>query len=104
MVALWIHREIAFRRTAAPWRILEWAGLWSYSLYIIHLPAASLFAMLFPSLFKDSLRWIFLTLFVLAVCYIFYLVVERPGHVIAKKVGRKLGLRNKAIPSTATAF
>lgn len=90
LVALWLHQEIQFRHTVAPSRFLEWAGLWSYSLYLIHPAARALFISLYPSMPAGSTRWAFMVCFVLTLCYLFYLCVERPSHVIAKKAAHKL--------------
>ncbi|MBA3963870.1 MAG: acyltransferase [Chthoniobacterales bacterium] len=96
LVALWLRREIDFRRQVAPWRWLEWAGLWSYSLYLVHLPIGALFAELFPRMASNNLRWMVMVLFVLVVCYLFYLVVERPSHALAKKAARALRAESQA--------
>jgi peptidoglycan/LPS O-acetylase OafA/YrhL len=90
LVAVWLHREITFRQRAAPSRIFEWAGSWSYSLYLIHIPAGALFLMLFPPNLGAPFRWAFMVIFVFIACYIFYLIIERPSHAIARKVAQKL--------------
>jgi peptidoglycan/LPS O-acetylase OafA/YrhL len=88
-VALWLRREIALRQHVAPSHILEWAGLWSYSLYLIHLPAYELFAALFPSSRGGVAGWAFLVLFVFSACYLFHLLVERPSHMIARRAAQR---------------
>ncbi len=90
LVALWLQREIAFRQHSAPLRILEWAGSWSYSLYLIHLPAMALFAALAPAIAGGTLRWASMILFVLAACCLFYFIIERPSHFLARQAGRRL--------------
>lgn len=90
LVALWLYKEIAFRRRIAPPRALEWAGVWSYSLYLLHFSAGLLFERLFPSLSDSPFRWLLTVLFVLFACYLFYLVVERPGHWIARQAAHKV--------------
>lgn len=88
-VALWLQREIALRQRVAPFAVLEWAGLWSYSLYLIHVPASALFSALFPSLRDGVVGRVFMVLFVFSACYVFYLLIERPSHTIARRASQK---------------
>jgi peptidoglycan/LPS O-acetylase OafA/YrhL len=88
-VALWLQREIALRQRVAPSVILEWAGQWSYSLYLIHVPAGALFSALFPSLRGGAVGWVFMVLFVFSACYVFYLLIERPSHTIARRAAQR---------------
>jgi peptidoglycan/LPS O-acetylase OafA/YrhL len=84
--ALWLHREISFRKfTDAP-RVLEWAGLWSYSLYLMHLPALALFSKLFPDHGNDLATSLTMIFFILTLCFAFYLLIERPSHRLAKRL------------------
>ena len=92
VAALWLRREITFRRRVPAPALFEWAGLWSYSLYILHLPAGALFSRLFPSTHYTPLHWCGLVLFVLSTCYAFYLLVERPSHFLARTAPRKVRL------------
>ena len=87
LVFAWLLREITFRRTNPPAAWLEWAGLWSYSIYLMHPAAWRLFDRL-PSIHNEWLRWVVLCCFVLGVCYGFYLVIERPSHAIARWASR----------------
>lgn len=81
----WLSREIEYYRTHPPSHILEWAGLWSYSLYLMHMPAKPFFdALQLPNL-GYFFNWAILCLFVLAFCYVFYLLVERPSHEVARR-------------------
>src|SRR5262249_21980397 len=36
LVYFWLCAEICYNRQASPPRVLEWAGKWSYSLYLVH--------------------------------------------------------------------
>jgi peptidoglycan/LPS O-acetylase OafA/YrhL len=90
MVFFWLQREIVYRRDIAPFRFLEWAGLWSYSLYLLHAPSGVLFFRLFPSAQSSVLSWTGMILFVFGICYIYYIIVERPSHIIARGLARKL--------------
>lgn len=101
LVALWLYREIQFRHTVAPSRILEWAGLWSYSRYLIHLTAGVLFASLFPSIPAGAIRWAFMVCFVLTSCYAFYLVSSAPAISSPEKPQRLRPLQHVAIETNA---
>lgn len=90
LAAWWVHREIAFRRQVSPLRALEWAGLWSYSLYLIHVPAGALIVQVYPALYTLSLGWVLAIAFVLLASYTFYLLVERPSHWLARRVAMQL--------------
>ena len=90
LVVLWLRREICFRLHASPSRFLEWAGSWSYSLYLIHVPARVLFGALFPASRNDFVWWALMAVFVLATCYVFHLVIEAPSHAIAQKAANRL--------------
>jgi peptidoglycan/LPS O-acetylase OafA/YrhL len=94
--AAWLSAEIVFHQSAPPLRILEWAGLWSYSLYLVHIPATALFNQLFPANPGLFLHWLALVLFVLALSYGFYLLVERPSHGLARRISQRF-----APPSSA---
>lgn len=90
LVAAWLAREIGFRRSSAPSRILEWAGLWSYSLYLVHPAASELFKRIVPEFMVwwsvKPLMW----LFVMVAAYVFFILVERPGHKLARAVSEAL--------------
>ena len=102
LVAFWLYREIQFRHRVAPLRFLEWAGLWSYSLYLIHPAAGAVFATLFPSMPDGAIRWAFMVFFVLISCYVFYICIERPSHIIARKAAQRLRpLQHVAVATNA---
>ena len=88
---VWLHREIIYHRAVAavPW--LEWAGRWSYSFYLVHGPAAALFLLLFSAYFSSLLlQWLLMACFVLGGACLFYFLVERPSHDLARRAARRL--------------
>jgi peptidoglycan/LPS O-acetylase OafA/YrhL len=95
----WLQREIAYASKNTPSPILEWAGKWSYSLYLIHVHAATMFALL-PIALGAFGFWAARIAFILVICYAFYLLVEKPSHQVARLAGKKIG-HTKAIASTA---
>lgn len=88
---LWLAREISYRRQQPPPALLEWAGLWSYSLYLIHVIAQEFYVARFTPSKELGLSWLAMLAFVLAACYLFYLLIEKPSHMLARKVSRQFG-------------
>jgi len=86
----WLAREMEWFGRNPPWRWLEWAGAWSYSLYLFHVLAKPMYLRWEKPNFGYFFNWFFLMLFILATSYLFYLLVERPGHLAAKRAGRAL--------------
>jgi len=87
----WLGREVAYRNTVEPSPLLERAGAWSYSTYLVHMHAYALAAIL-------PLGWTVQTIFVLAACYAFYRAVERPSHKLARRLGGRLTERAVPLP------
>lgn len=83
LVMYWLFRELNHCRTQPPWAWLERAGAWSYSLYILHPAASHLPEKLLPGA-APGLLWLVRIPLTLAVCYLFYLVAERPSHRLAR--------------------
>jgi len=102
VAALWLQREIAFRQRVAPSRLLEWAGLSSYSLYLLHVPAGVLFSRLFAPA-HSAFGWVVMFLFVLGASYVFYFIVERPGHTLARKAAQRFRPSTAPLNSTNAA-
>jgi peptidoglycan/LPS O-acetylase OafA/YrhL len=92
----WVKREIAYSAHRRPYRMLAWAGLWSYSLYLMHLPLVAIFGKLWPSHLPYVAGWFASYTFVMGFSYLFYLAVEKPSH----KLARKLGAVRKREPDT----
>jgi len=84
LIAAWILAEISAAR-AKPIALLEWAGKWSYSLYLVH-TIVSYASVVY--LHKTSLLFHFPAIF--AVTIAFYLLVEKPSHQLAKRVFKTL--------------
>lgn len=86
-VFCWLRVEIIAARVNGANPLLEWAGQWSYSIYLIHMIALSGFGMLGLPNFGFNLNWLIMTTFILLTSYAFYLLVERPGHLLARRAG-----------------
>lgn len=86
----WLADEIAYWRTTVPPPLLEKGGAWSYSLYIVHplvigVLGASTFLRQRPVI-EDVLA----IGIALAASYGFYRCVEKPSHLLAKQLGRRM--------------
>ena len=82
----WMQQEIANSGRARPVGALVWAGMWSYSLYLMHLPASALLSRAgLPSLGRFG-DWLVLYGFVASLSYAFYVCIERPSHRMARRI------------------
>jgi peptidoglycan/LPS O-acetylase OafA/YrhL len=83
----WLRVEIAHFRRQPPWPVLEWAGRWSYSLYLLHPFGHYLVVRLNLPNFGYLANWLIELFLVLLLSYIFFLLVEAPGHRLARAAG-----------------
>ncbi len=83
----WIRNEIACHKHHSPPELLCRAGSWSYSLYLIH-PVAGLFVLEYLPFARPTTRtgWVVSGVLMLAFSYVFYLLVERPSHRLARRI------------------
>jgi peptidoglycan/LPS O-acetylase OafA/YrhL len=82
----WIRKELAYGKHRSPIGFLASAGLWSYSVYLVHVPGGYIFTKLpIPNL-GYAANWLATFSFVLAFSYLFYLCVEKPSHKLARKL------------------
>ena len=89
-VFFWLKVEIQAFKAQTPNRLFEWAGQWSYSVYLMHMIADIAYTRLAMPNFGFNLNWMFKMLFILLIAYTFYLVIEKPGHYIARNISRSL--------------
>jgi len=92
-VYFWLRQEICrAEKSQASW--IERAGLFSYSMYLIHPAAHEVWRrwISIPSL-GSGVDWLVHTAFILAMALIFYLVVEHPSHRFARRTYRWLAPR-----------
>jgi len=87
--ALWLRREIDWFRRNPPLTWLERAGEWSYSLYLTHLIAIAFINPFLPHAGAPWLPWLVSWLAILVFAFVFYLLVERPSHALARHASRK---------------
>jgi peptidoglycan/LPS O-acetylase OafA/YrhL len=103
----WVKEEIAYGKHRQPNGLLAMAGAWSYSLYLVHAQGMELFGWLRVPNLGYILNWTATMLCSLGFAFLFYLVVERPSHQLARKVqvyakGRA-ALREKPTSRSSTA-
>jgi peptidoglycan/LPS O-acetylase OafA/YrhL len=105
VACLWLGLEIAYRRKKSAPRALEWAGKWSYSLYLMHPAVPGILVML--TFLNPIYSSIAVNLFVcscsLVLAYGFYLVAEAPFHRLAVTVSRRIGTKRPAVALTIKA-
>ena len=89
-VFFWLSKEIGYYRTHAPLRLLENSGKGSYSIYLVHLLGFALFEHLPHTIFGPTIVWFAQLWFTLLLCYVFYLFIERPSHLLARMLGERL--------------
>jgi peptidoglycan/LPS O-acetylase OafA/YrhL len=83
----WLQKEIINYQSYPPLPILENAGKGAYSIYLFHLVTPPLYRALNLPIFNPTLQWFVQLFFALILCYVFYLLVEKPSHALARKVG-----------------
>jgi|SRR5580692_2229756 peptidoglycan/LPS O-acetylase OafA/YrhL len=89
----WVRREIAHGKNIAPNRLLVASGAWSYSLYLMHWVGETFASRLRPDKLDSIPDWFLVIASGLLVSYIFYLLVERPSHNLARKIRVQGGRR-----------
>jgi peptidoglycan/LPS O-acetylase OafA/YrhL len=103
----WVKKEIAYGKHAAPNQYLARAGAWSYSLHLVHAPGMGFFEKLPIPYLGYLLNWFGTMLSSLSFSYMFYLLVERPSHNLARKIALAGAARRVAaeqpVPQTETA-
>ena len=90
----WLRLELRWFKAHPPPRSLERAGAWSYSLYLCHVPMLFLVGMRpvgnnLNSPYNCGM-WSLQIAACLLLSYLFFRLVERPAHRIARKVGLAL--------------
>jgi peptidoglycan/LPS O-acetylase OafA/YrhL len=91
---IWLAREVRWWRHHPPPALLEWAGSWSYSLYLFHIAAPAAVGVLLRSAGRPELPALALSLLrvamVFPLCYAFARLVEFPSWSLARRVGARL--------------
>jgi len=82
----WVKNELAYGKHSSPNSYLVAAGAWSYSLYLVHAQGMELYWRLpIPNL-GYIFGWFGAMFCSLGLAFVFYVLVERPSHRLARKV------------------
>jgi peptidoglycan/LPS O-acetylase OafA/YrhL len=100
----WVKNEIAYGREHEPKGFLVAAGAWSYSLYLVHAQGMGVIWKLGMPNLGYIVSWFATILSSLATAYVFYLLVERPSHQLARKIKVNEGNRVVVVEKTAEAM
>ncbi|MGE3284722.1 MAG: acyltransferase family protein [Pseudonocardia sp.] len=79
--------------------VVQWLGSRSFSLYLVHLPVVATVTILLgarPSLLLVLTGTLLVTL---PLAEVFYRLVERPSHRIARRTGRAIAARVRSVPA-----
>lgn len=83
----WIQTEIVYFKSNKPNQSLEKMGKFSYSLYLCH----PLIYLTLGYFIKNNIyTYPFLILLTIVISYGFYLIIEKPSHIIARKINNIL--------------
>lgn len=93
--AVWLFQELVHFQRRSPCTMLERAGQWSYSLYLVHSLAIAVLAREFLYVDRSLTSWLLQFVFILLFSFFFAQLVEYPSHRVARKVARWI-LQRKA--------
>jgi peptidoglycan/LPS O-acetylase OafA/YrhL len=93
VVFFWLGKEISFHRHRGTSKVLAWAGLWTYSLYLTHRVVMAGWHQLPLSQLSPRVTWLVEVAVMLLGAYLFYRIVERPGHILARRLAQALDSR-----------
>jgi peptidoglycan/LPS O-acetylase OafA/YrhL len=84
----WIVQEITTAQAGRSFSVhLERWGRWSYSLYLCHMPANSVYLLLgLGAYLASAAQWTVGMLFILVASYAFHVAIEYPSHLAARRL------------------
>ena len=95
IAAYWFFCEISHFSNVTPFIWLEKIGVFSYSIYLTHVPLHGLANRLNLPNLGYLLNWFMLTTLILFGSLVFYMVIERPSHILAKMLGEYIESKRK---------
>lgn len=95
LMFFWIQNEIRHFRTKPPVKWLEAAGAASYTVYLTHFIGIPLVGLQREHLRDGMQPWLTGVLGVAILSTLFFLLVERPSHHLARYLGDKIDSRRK---------
>ena len=87
LLFFWIRDEIQYYKIRQPARLLEFSGKFSYSLYLCHTVIISFIRTILPF---NLFTYIPIIVFTVLFSYLFYLAVERPGHLLSRRISKSI--------------
>lgn len=88
VVFFWLKKEV-YTKPENCFPLLEWAGKWSYSLYLMHGPLSNVFDRMNLWTPHATVEWTLRIAFVLTLSYMFYLAFEKTSHHLARSITQK---------------
>jgi len=88
----WIEAEIVYYKNRPPNARLEKLGKFSYSLYLCH---PVVFLLLKQSIVFNNFTYPLFVLLTIVSAYLFYLLIERPSHRLARRINQKYFLQSQ---------
>ncbi len=85
-VFFWLKKDLPYLQAATPPKFLEWAGKWSYSLYLLHMPLGLVLSRAGFSVLSGIQNHIIMYCGIFAGTLCFYYLFEKPSHRLAKKL------------------
>jgi peptidoglycan/LPS O-acetylase OafA/YrhL len=92
----WMEREISYFQQTPPPAVLEWAGKWSYSVYLIH-PIVLMMLLPLAETLNPTALWAVKLIAILAASYTFYALVERPARQLGRSAEKYLARRSPVL-------
>jgi peptidoglycan/LPS O-acetylase OafA/YrhL len=93
LLFFWIRQEILYYKDRQPVHWLEFSGKFSYSLYLCH----SVFVHYILLVVPLNVYTYFPIVFVVpAAAYLYYLIVEKPSHLLSRNAGKLLKAKSIA--------
>lgn len=90
---VWLGAEIAYQQRHGSVAWLEAAGKFSYSIYLTHLHGHYLLPLLALPVLAPVLEWSLNTAVTFLLAYVFYRLVEKPSHELARRVAQRFVTR-----------
>ena len=84
LVYFWLREEISYSQTNPPVRWLESAGAGSFSLYLVHPIILDVLSNYQNFLGHSILKWLVILCEIILASAIFYFLVEKPSHLLAR--------------------
>lgn len=92
LLYFWIKNEISFYQNRTEYQLLEYGGLMSYSIYLIHAHIISLLIYINGgnTITSNWLLCLFAIIGSLLASWIFYIIIEKPSHKLARSIRIKM--------------